>query len=106
MTFDKDSIFYGLTIDDSWTPIEDWPLPQNILDKVNSISIEALVAIWTNGDRFVAVTDDGGYYKVNARYMVWSNDYAVARWSDETMVEAIDCIMKQKPLRHDPNYQT
>jgi hypothetical protein len=57
-------------------------------------------------DDFILVTNDGGYYKVGAIYMIWSNKYCLARWSDKTMEKLVKDIMEDKKPTQDPEYQS
>lgn len=55
---------------------------------------------------WILILDDGGFYKVGAEYMIWSNDYCIAAWSGQHVVDTATAIMAgQKPVR-DPQYQT
>lgn len=58
-------------------------------------------------DKWIIVTTNGGFYKVDAIYMVWSYTGSnVARWSDKSMKEAVIAGFNGKPFPPDPNYQT
>jgi hypothetical protein len=59
------------------------------------------------GDQWIIVTNNGGFYKVGAEFMVWLPDgRAFARWSTKTMKEAVMSIMREIDMPFDPNYQT
>ena len=59
---------------------------------------------------WVVVTNNGGFYKVFAIYMVWWLDGEkrkdTARWSDKSLKEAIVSIPHGKNPPMDPNYHT
>ena len=59
---------------------------------------------------WVVVTNNGGFYKVFAIYMVWwlegEKRKATARWSDKSLKEAIVSILHGKNPPMDPNYHT
>jgi len=55
---------------------------------------------------WIIITDDAGFYKHGAEYMIWSNTYVLAVWSTNFCVKILNSIMLgQKPPR-DPDYQT
>ena len=55
---------------------------------------------------WIIVTDDGGSYKVGATWMLWNKDYVKAAWSRKALIDMIMCIIKDKEMIEDPNYQT
>lgn len=56
---------------------------------------------------WVIVTDNGGYFKVFALYMIWMpNGGGHARWSNHTLTLAMRAIRTGNPIAFDPNYQT
>ena len=57
-------------------------------------------------DQWIVVTNDGGFYKVGAIYMVWSNDIAMACWSAKHMKKTVAACMKGEKPERDPYYQT
>lgn len=58
-------------------------------------------------DKWIIVTANGGFYKVNAIFMVWTYDgVCVARWTVKSMKEAVCAKFKGLDIPFDPNYQT
>lgn len=56
---------------------------------------------------WVIVTDNGGYYKVQAKYMIWvSTGGAYARWSWHFLNKSMRAIRAGERVPDDPNYQT
>jgi len=58
-------------------------------------------------DQWIIVTNNGGFYKIGASYMVWSPDgRARACWSAKTMKIAVCAFLKGEDAPRDPDYQT
>ena len=63
------------------------------------------------GKDFIVVTDDGGYYKVFAQYMIWhTNENGVvcsqACWSTASMRRSMKSLLNGTGTVFDPNYHT
>lgn len=57
-------------------------------------------------DQWIIVTKNGRYYKVGAQYMVWQpNGCSSARWTVNSMKQALVAIFKDKTIPFDPDYQ-
>jgi len=62
------------------------------------------------GDDFIVTTDDGGFYKVGASWMVWSringrfSSHAI--WTGVNLKTAVKALMESGKTVRDPNYQT
>jgi hypothetical protein len=55
---------------------------------------------------WIVVTDDGGYYKVGAKYMVWSRGWVKASWSYDHMEKQVEAAKADQDPPRDPGYQT
>ncbi len=55
---------------------------------------------------WIIVTDDGGYYKVDAEYMIWSEKHILAMWSTKHLFKTLTAIMMDFAPPKDPDYQT
>jgi hypothetical protein len=62
------------------------------------------------GKDFIIVTDDGGYYKVDAEWMIWSfidgQFGSQAIWSNTALENSITSLMLTGKRTNDPDYQT
>ena len=74
------------------------------------------VEAWYRGDidtteDWIIVTDNGGWYKVDAKYMTWFRNKdgkigAKANWSKTALERTGVAIRNGKPIPFDPGYQT
>jgi hypothetical protein len=56
---------------------------------------------------WVVAMDDGGYYKVNAKFMIWTkNAGSRAAWSERLMDLMVSAYMDGRTMPQDPDYQT
>ena len=55
---------------------------------------------------WIVVTTDGGFYKVNALYMIWSNNDVRAAWTNAHVNRVIKAIRNGECPPVDPKYQT
>lgn len=59
---------------------------------------------------WIVVTNNGGFYKVFAEYMVWwlenGKQRSTARWSNGSLKNAIIAILKGENPPYDPEYHT
>ena len=56
--------------------------------------------------KYIAATDDGGYYKVGAIYTVWSDECVKACWSDKSLFKTIQALFNNEVPPQDPDYTT
>jgi|ETNvirenome_6_85_1030632.scaffolds.fasta_scaffold71293_1 hypothetical protein len=55
---------------------------------------------------WIVVTNDGGYYKVGAQYMVWTPGWNQAAWSDSHMEKQVQAAKAGQDPPRDPGYRT
>ena len=55
---------------------------------------------------WIVVTTDGGFYKTNAEYMIWSNQSITAAWSIAQVNRAVKAIRNGEIVPPDPQYRT
>lgn len=90
-------------------------LPKDIIDKViasNGLKWHSNIWLYVKDDKWIMVTDDGGYYKVHAEWMVWhvsprtGNVLATAIWSVKSLFNNLKAIIETGDSVGDPDYQT
>ena len=73
------------------------------------------VSMAKNENEFIVVTNNGGFFKVGAQYMVWrpilnreGNRQIVAQaiWSNAALKRTMKSLMKSGETTMDPDYQT
>ena len=52
------------------------------------------------------VTNDGGYYKSGAQYMIWAPGWSQAAWSDSHMQKQVQAAKAGQDPPRDPGYRT
>lgn len=73
--------------------------------------------VFSKGDakttnNFVFITDDGGFYKVGAEYMIWywheklQEIVGIARWSMESLEHGLEELFQTGEITRDLEYQT
>ena len=121
--------------DDNWTIVKntgkytEWhgeelpDIANKIADEMGAMKYGGWVAAYYRGadpekaTDWVFVADDGGFYKVDAEYMIWydsEKDFehsdtkgrGKAVWSDKYLVKALTAILNDKDPGRDPDYQT
>lgn len=55
---------------------------------------------------WIIVTDDAGFYKHRAKYMVWSVSYVLARWSIASLKQLLQDLFSGNKPADDPDYET
>ena len=55
---------------------------------------------------WIVVTDNGGFYKVHASYMIWHPNGSQACWSGRAAKRSIKSLLLTGKTVHDPDYQT
>lgn len=65
-----------------------------------------VILAFGRGPDWIIVTDDGGYYKVDAQYMVWTSNWTQAAWSRQHMLKLVDAAKRGVNPPKDPEYQT
>ena len=63
--------------------------------------------------QFIAVMDDGGFYKVGAKYIVWNRAdegqealHSQAIWSNKALGNTLTSLMIKGVVTPDPGYQS
>ena len=58
-------------------------------------------------DQWIVVTNNGGFYKVDALFMVWEKTgRALACWSQKHMKKTVIAFFQDTNPERDPDYQT
>lgn len=112
----KKPILQAAMEETGWKEYKEDYLPESALKVFEDNNIFRFVEGWYkayyHGDvnttsKWVVVTPDGGYYKHDAIYMVWSyTGESLARWSSKILEETLICIFHGKNTPCDPDYQT
>ena len=55
---------------------------------------------------WIVVTNNGGFYKCFAEYMVWHRNGNTARWTQKSMKAALVALFNGRPTPADPDYHT
>jgi hypothetical protein len=55
---------------------------------------------------WIVVTNNGGFYKHLALYMVWHRNGNTARWTLKSMKSAVIALFKGEQIPMDPDYRT
>ena len=85
--------------DSAWNFMQDWGWEPGE-------SYGNVYEAWRRGEDWIVVTDDGGYYKVGAKYMVWSRGWVKASWSYDHMEKQVEAAKAGQDPPRDPGYQT
>jgi len=112
----KNAVNESAQVKYDWVEFEGDTLPKSAMDFVKGKNGFRYDNGWTDayyeGDdpktakNWLVVTDDGGFYKVDAQYMIWHPDTVRARWSTKSMKTALKALLDNKPVPQDPDYQT
>ena len=65
-----------------------------------------IMAYHKNDKEWIIVTDDGGFYKVDAKYSMWTNEGMHCAWSYKHLVKMIEAKMQGLEMPMDPDYQS
>lgn len=95
----------------------DSELPEDIAQKLVEAGAFDYDGQWINngsyrkGDNFIVVTDNGGFFKVNAEWMIWhlspsGKVVAQAIWSIKALKKSVNSLMLTGETILDPGYQT
>lgn len=85
---------------------------QKFVKKKNAFKYDGnWIEAWYKGNPettsdWILITDDGGFYKVDAEWMIWFPKGAQAIWSLSHLPKALKHIMSKGTILRDPNYQT
>ena len=103
---------------DKWKDVDD-ELPDNVVKKIqdnNGLRYQGtnIVDAYSNGEKWLVVTDDGAFYKHGAEYMVWYidpkvNDQGVqsqAIWSDKALANTLKSYKETGKRTNDPDYES
>ena len=61
---------------------------------------------YQKGKEFIVVTEDGGYFKVDAVYSMWFDGGMFCAWSYEHLITMVEAKMQGLPIPRDPDYQS
>ena len=87
-----------------FTPGEDFP--DSVLDNMDTSSHDNIIKLYINGDKFIAVTNDGDYYKEDAEWMLWHPNGTKAHWDPVSLMSNISKAMNSEKTVRDPLYRT
>ena len=102
-------------ITNEWEHFDGDTLPQVAIDWMNKKDAWRGGNEWSDayykGDLettndWVIITPDGGFYKVNAKVMIWHNGGSKAAFSQESMINMLNAIFAGKPIPQDPDYES
>jgi len=90
-------------------------LPKSALNFINTKGVlkynGSITFVFYKGDvetteNWFMVTDDGGFYKVGANYVMWTPTVIKCAWSSKSLFDMINAYLDGRPVPNDPDYQT